>query len=148
MTAWHRAFARGSLARAGLSSLGATFSDYVVFATLLQMSGMAAVATLLGCVVGGLINFTVNRYWVFDGRSPIVASALRYSTVSGASALANALLVGIATVGLGASARPAWFVVRVLVFLAVTFPLFSRWVFVTRRSGIERLALGAVSTTR
>ena len=133
-------FERGGIARAVLSSAIATVTDYLLFAALVGAGAVAAMATLLGCVVGGCVNFAANRYWAFAGRDSLLRSALRYATVSGTSALANSLLVGVATSGFGLSARPAWAAARGLVFVGLTYPLFRGWVFGVREQGLPTTA--------
>ncbi len=129
MTFWGMGVTRGGIGRATLSSFGATVCDYGAFSVLVSAGVVAPVATLCGCVVGAVVNFTVNRFWAFDSRGSLLKAALRYATVSGTSAMANALLVAISTSGLGMSARPAWGLARCLVFLGLTYPLFRSWVF-------------------
>jgi putative flippase GtrA len=129
MTLWRLGVGRGGIGRATLSSVVATACDYFAFSVLVNTGAAAAIATLLGCMVGAVVNFTVNRCWAFDSRGPWFRAAVRYATVSGTSAVGNALLVAIATSGLGWSARSAWVVARCLVFLGLTYPLFRGWVF-------------------
>lgn len=132
MTVSPIAFSRGGIGRAGSSSLVATATDYGVFSLLLRCGCTAALATLFGCLVGGIVNFTVNRKWAFRATSRLAPAALRYALVSGASAMVNALLVDVITVGFGMAARPTWGFVRFFVFMVFTFPLFRAWVFVLR----------------
>jgi putative flippase GtrA len=137
MTLWRFGVGRGGIGRATLSSAVATACDYFAFSVLVNMGTAAAIATLLGCMVGAVVNFTVNRYWAFDSRGPWLRSVVRYATVSGTSALGNALLVAIVTSGLGWSARPAWVVARCLVFLGLTYPLFRGWVFGSKSTAAD-----------
>jgi putative flippase GtrA len=127
---------RGGVGRASLSSVGATLTDYAVFVALVHAGALAPLATLCGCIVGGGLNFTINRYWAFRDGGPALRAILRYATVSGSSALANAALVWVATESLGMSPRLAWMCARVSVFLGLTYPLFRRWVFVSQ-SGMD-----------
>lgn len=126
-------FLRGAVGRAALSSLVATLCDYGVFLLLVGLSVQAGVSTFAGCVVGGIVNFTVNRYWAFGAGGKLGRAVIRYAAVSGSSAVSNAVIVAIATALLGLSATPAWVVARALVFLSLTYPLFRTWVFGTPR---------------
>jgi putative flippase GtrA len=125
--------ARGGVGRASLSSCVATASDYGLFVVLLRLGCMPALATVLGCLLGGIVNFTVNRHWAFEGHGPLRGALGRYALVSSTSAAANALMVAIQTSGFGFAPRPAWGLARVLVFLLLTYPLFRGWVFGTKR---------------
>lgn len=126
--AWR--FGRESFGRAAISSGVATLCDYVTFEGLIRISASpAGVATFLGCVLGGIVNFSLNRYWAFGNRRPLLGAMLRYSAVSGTSAFANACLVLAQTTWLHLPARPAWLAARALVFAGLTYPLFRRWVF-------------------
>lgn len=58
---------------------------------------------------------------------------VRYSIVSRASALANSALVALLTTMLALSATPSWGIARVVVLLALTYPLFRGWVFASQR---------------
>jgi putative flippase GtrA len=123
------ALGRGGIGRAVLSSLIATAADYALFVALVTVGTWAALATLWGCVLGAIINFTLNRHWAFEHRGRVGGAMVRYVTTSGASALANAALVALATTGLGLPGRSSWLIARALVFLGLTYPLFRRWVF-------------------
>jgi putative flippase GtrA len=129
VTFWRMGVGRGGIGRATLSSVVATVCDFGAFSVLVSVGMVAPVATLCGCAVGALVNFIVNRYWAFERCGSWLKAALRYAAVSGTSALANALLVAVATTGLGMSARSAWALARCLVFLGLTYPLFRGWVF-------------------
>ncbi len=118
-----------SFVRASASSVVATALDYALFSLLVILGTLPAVATLLGCVLGGVVNFTLNRLWAFDSRGPLFTASLRYVIVSAASAVANAALVFVCTEALAWSAQPSWWFSRVLTFTVLTYPLFRNWVF-------------------
>jgi putative flippase GtrA len=129
MNALQVLFVRGAVGRAALSSLLATACDYAVFSMLVSLQVHAGVATLAGCLVGGLLNFTVNRCWVFGAGGPLTTALLRYAAVSGSSGVSNSILVAVLTSLVGLSATAAWLLARSLVFLSLTYPLFRTWVF-------------------
>jgi putative flippase GtrA len=136
------------LGRASLSSLAATATDFLVFSLLVFVSVPAAVATLLGCVVGAATNFTLNRTWAFDSQRPLGPSVVRYAIVSGASALANSALVALLTSVITLSATPSWGIARVVVFLCLTYPLFRSWVFAARRPPLDAETPGSPRSER
>ncbi|MGE5788052.1 MAG: GtrA family protein [Myxococcales bacterium] len=125
-------FGRGAIGRALLSSFVATLSDYLFFSTLVEFGAAPGLATLMGCAVGAVINFSINRWWSFGSSDSLVPAILRYVAVSGSSAIANAMLVSLATAAAGLSAGAAWVFARALVFLTLTYPLFRSWVFGVR----------------
>jgi putative flippase GtrA len=121
---------RGSLGRNALAGGAATLVDFVVFRGLHDGAGLwPSYATFLGCLVGAIFNFTLNRSWAFESSGPVPRMARRYAVVSGFSAVFNAL--GVAALlllpGLGASA--AWFLARVAVFVGLNYPLHRDYVF-------------------
>lgn len=124
------------VSRAALSSLIATAADAgtVLLLSLLVSVLPLAGATLLGCAVGALLNFNLNRSWAFQAQAgPWAGQALKYVLVSASSALLNAALVhGLVTQG----ALPdvaAWLFARGLSFLIWTYPLFRWYVFSSTR---------------
>jgi len=130
-------FRRGAIGRALLSSLVATLSDYLFFLTLVQFGTAPGIATLMGCAVGAIINFSINRRWAFGSTDRLTSAILRYVAVSGSSAIANASLVSLATAAAGLSAASACVFARALVFLSLTYPLFRSWVFGVRHSSFD-----------
>lgn len=127
-------FVRGAVGRAALSSLFATACDYGVFSMLIGMQVHAGLATFVGCLVGGLLNFAINRWWAFGGGGALAVALLRYAAVSGSSAASNSILVAVFTSLVGFSATAAWLLARALVFSILTYPLFRNWVFGGQRT--------------
>lgn len=127
-------FGRGAIGRALLSSFLATLSDYLFFLTLVGLGTAPGLATLIGCALGAIINFSINRWWAFGSSDPLIPAIFRYLAVSGSSAVANAVLVSLATAAAHLSAASAWVFARALVFMSLTYPLFRNWVFGVRPS--------------
>lgn len=134
MNAFQVLFVRGAVGRAALSSLLATACDYGMFSILVGLHVHAGIATFVGCVVGGLLNFSINRCWAFGATGGLAVALLRYAAVSGSSGASNSLLVAALTSLVGLSATAAWLLARSLVFLSLTYPLFRTWVFGAPRS--------------
>jgi putative flippase GtrA len=129
LAGWFSA-ARGSLVRNVAAAIIATAVDFAVFAALVHLAGLAPwAATACGCAVGAVVNFTVNRVWVFHSKTPRVAQSMRYAFVSATSAMLNS--GGVAILMLVPSARSwiAWSLVRAAVYLAWNFPLQRDYVF-------------------
>jgi phosphatidylglycerophosphate synthase/putative flippase GtrA len=121
---------RGSLVRNVAAAILATAADFAVFTALVALSGLAPwSATACGCAVGAVVNFNVNRFWVFRSKTPPLQQSLRYAFVSVTSAFLNS--GGVAILMLVPSARSwiAWSLARVAVFLAWNFPLHRDYVF-------------------
>jgi phosphatidylglycerophosphate synthase/putative flippase GtrA len=120
------------LGRSVVSAVLATGADFVVVLTTLDLGLTPWLATGLGCVVGGVLNFGLNRLWTFASRGAPAGEALRYAVVSGSSALLNA--GGVAAVLLlpGIPSLVAWGIVRGVVFLSWNYPLQRSYVFEAR----------------
>jgi phosphatidylglycerophosphate synthase/putative flippase GtrA len=115
---------RGSVWRFGLSSAVATACDFVVMALLVQYYDVSAMtATAIGCIVGGIINFVINRSWAFGHPQPIMAQGSRYALISGTSALLNAGGVAVLLLLPSLDYRAAWLIARAAVALFWNYPL-------------------------
>ena len=125
-----RPFSRGGLGRNALSSAVATGSDFSLMAALVALVSVAPpIATFIGCLVGALVNFTINRLWTFQSRGLALPMAARYGLVSGGSAVLNASLVAALLQLPSMPYVVAWVLVRVTVFVAYNHPLQRRFVF-------------------
>jgi putative flippase GtrA len=117
-----RALGRGGVARPAISAACATLADFLVFHSLLGHLA-PGLATLAGCVVGGALNFAINRRWAFDSRGTLTESAVRYLWVSAASGLLNSAAVSLALLEPAVSPIGAWLVARALSFLGWNYPM-------------------------
>lgn len=119
-------------ARALVSSVLATSADAALvgaFAMMLADVPLPA-ATAAGCLLGALVNFTLNRRWAFDAQSgSITQQASRYGFVSFTSALLNAGGVAVVALLPGVPGLVAWLLVRGTVFVVWTMPLYRDYVF-------------------
>ena len=120
---------KGGLPRSVVSALVATAADFAVVAALVSTLGMSPwSATALGCGVGAIVNFVINRIWAFDTGGAATPQAFRYGFVSVTSMLLNAGGVAIMVLP-GVDYRLAWVIVRLAVFLGWNFPLHRDYVF-------------------
>lgn len=131
-----RVLGRGGLARTVVSSAAATGSDFALVAVMVSGFALwAPAATFVGCVLGGIVNFTVNRIWAFASDAPTGPQALRYLFVTTSSAVLNSGLVAVFLLLPGVPYVIAWWLVRGAVFATWSFPLNRDYVFLrsTRR---------------
>jgi putative flippase GtrA len=110
-------------------------SGIVDFSTMFALVELAKVrpslGTIGGCVAGGVFNFLLSRWWVFPGAktgSPLGHQILRYSLVSGASALLNAAGVEAGT-RMGLPYGFARVLTAAAVSLGWNYPMHRRLVF-------------------
>jgi putative flippase GtrA len=100
----------------------------------------AGIAAVIGCMIGGLVNYLLNRTYVFgDGRSDRAwpGEALRYgSIVVGGGAVVSGIVVAAAT-GAGVPVLVAKLVAIAVTMVAWTYPMSSRVVFAARPSPIH-----------
>ncbi|HTN16353.1 MAG TPA: GtrA family protein [Chitinophagaceae bacterium] len=78
--------------KAQASSLIATVADFLVTIVCKEILGMwYLLANILGVISGGLVNFWINRDWVFNGREKAVRyQAIRYFVIWTGNLLLNA----------------------------------------------------------
>ena len=123
-------FSKGSLARNLIAALVATGTDFVVFYSLVNYASMnPGLATAIGCVVGAVINFSINRIWVFGSNDKTILQFARYAFVSTTSALLNAGGVTVLLLVPSSEYRIAWVLVRCAVYISWNFPLHRDYVF-------------------
>jgi phosphatidylglycerophosphate synthase/putative flippase GtrA len=110
----------------------ATGVDFVLANALYFGLGMHGVAaTVLGCVAGALVSFTLSRAWAFEARGGSLWLGLnRYAVASAATAALNGggvallLLVNVPFV-------VSWLLARAVVFVGWSYPVQRDFVFVT-----------------
>jgi putative flippase GtrA len=120
---------RRTFVRGALTSSIATGSDFIAASLLHAVRVPAAAATILGCMVGGVVAFSLNRNWAFHARSGRKRTQLwRFFFVWGTSALLNAAGVTAFLLPGGHFIR-AWLVTRGVVYLAWNYPLLRWFVF-------------------
>ena len=132
--------AKGAVGRSATSAATATAADFILATFLVHGAGVVpAVATFVGCVLGGFTNFLINRRWAYRAEGRYGPQAVRYVFVSGSSAVFNSGLVAVGMLIDGAGYVPVWLVARALVFVAWTHPRNRDFVFGARseRSGVN-----------
>lgn len=142
---------RGGALRSLVSSVLATGADFALVTALVSTLGYGpATATAIGCVLGAVVNFAINRFWAFDGALAAPApQAARYTLVSLTSALLNAGGVAIILLLPDVEYTLAWLLARVTVFLMWNYPLHRDYVFSAdqRSAPAESTAAPAVLTS-
>ncbi|MDQ2646248.1 MAG: GtrA family protein [Myxococcota bacterium] len=129
---------RRTLLRSALTSAVATASDFAAAHALHGMEVPATNATVLGCAVGGVVAFSLNRYWAFHAREGRKRTqVLRFLAVWATSALLNAAGVGLLLLPGGGHFTYAWLVTRGAVYLGWNYPLL-RWFVFRRRAPTTR----------
>lgn len=81
--------------KAQVASLAASAVDYVVTIVLVQLTGtspmLVSLASVEGAISGGLVNFSISRFWVFQGGQHRTRTQLmRYLMIWTGSVLLNA----------------------------------------------------------
>jgi putative flippase GtrA len=88
-----------TVAKAQVASLVASLIDFATSIFLARVVGWwYLAASITGTVVGGIVNFTINRHWVFEAREKRVATqAFKYIVVWVGNLLLNAAGVYLIT---------------------------------------------------
>lgn len=124
-------------ARLLAASSAATLADVATLLAVVTLCGLApGPASVVGCLVGGGVNFAINRAWVFRGRrGPWLLQAMRYGVivVGGGAVVSGLAVAALTSVGLPLLIAKAGAVVTALV--AWTYPMSARVVFVPPSSG-------------
>jgi putative flippase GtrA len=124
-------------ARHQAASIVTTVVDFGTMTALVELGrDTPALATLVGALIGACLNFYLNRRFTFQtsGRSRRRSEALRYASVSGASALLNAAGEYAGTVWLGAPYLFVRLVVAVAVSVGWNFPMHRFFVFAPEKA--------------
>ncbi|SFN07942.1 GtrA family protein [Variovorax sp. OV329] len=117
---------------AGAGAVG-TAAHYALLVAL--VSGLGAtgwMASVAGSVVGALVNYTINYFWVFDSRPGHGHAFPRFMAVAGVGLAINAAAMYLLTVTLGLHYLVAQLLATALV-LVVGFVLNARWTFGSKR---------------
>jgi putative flippase GtrA len=117
--------ARTSVAAA--TATGADFCSVVALVSLLRVP--PALATALGCLIGAVVNFSMNRMWAFESQAPLPGQVVRFGIVSGGSLLLNTGGVHLVVSAAVWEYKTGWWLVRGTVWLLWNYPLHRYWVF-------------------
>jgi putative flippase GtrA len=124
---------RSGLATFGFNALAgavATGMDFVAVLALVEWMGFSpAIATALGCVLGGVVNYSINRLITFRSQGAVAPQLARYTLVSATSALLNAGGVALLTMHPQLAYTVGWWLARGAVYFAWNLPLQRDYVF-------------------
>ena len=117
--------------KANVASVVASACDYLMTILAVQWLGMdAVVGGVTGTVTGGVVNFCINRHWVFSAsESKAHRQAVRYSLVWIGNLLLNATGMWLLTKKAGLFYLDAKIISSVLVAIGYNYPLQKRYVF-------------------
>ncbi|WP_404373726.1 GtrA family protein [Corallococcus coralloides] len=108
----------------------ATAVDFVAVLGMVEWGGISPVwATVAGCVLGGVVNYSINRVITFRSQGAVAPQLARYTLVSATSALLNAGGVALLTLHPQLAYTLGWWVVRGVVYFAWNLPLQRDYVF-------------------
>jgi phosphatidylglycerophosphate synthase/putative flippase GtrA len=129
---------RGQMIRSVISAGVATATDFgavLMFVSVMNLDPW--VATALGCLIGGAVNFAMNRAWTFGSTGAPLGQASRYLFVSMSSALLNSGGVAVLLFVPALDYRIAWLIARAAVFVAWNYPLQRDYVFAEGQDEVE-----------
>lgn len=117
--------------KANVASLVASFCDYSITVASKEWLKIDPVwSTVIGTAFGGVINFMINRYWVFDrGKASALVHGKRYFIVWAGNLLLNAAGAYILINLLGVNYMIAKLITSLTVSLAYNYPLQKGYVF-------------------
>lgn len=117
--------------KANMSSLLASGCDFLVTVVLVQWAGCSiVVAAASGTVTGGVINFCVNRRWVFGaGEERAVRQGFKYALVWAGNLLLNTGGVYVLATYAGLHYALAKIVTSLLVAFLYNYPMQKNFVF-------------------
>jgi putative flippase GtrA len=128
----------GPLKRSGLAIFGlnamagavATSVDFVAVLGMVEWVGFSpAMATAIGCALGGVVNYSVNRLITFRSQGAVAPQLARYTLVSATSALLNAGGVALLMLHPQLAYTLGWWLARAAVYFAWNLPLQRDYVF-------------------
>lgn len=124
---------RSGLALLGLNAAAGAVATGVDFVSVLGMveklSFTPFIATALGCVLGGVVNYSMNRLLTFRSQGAVAPQMARYTLVSATSALLNAGGVALLTLHPQLAYTLGWWLARGAVYFAWNLPLQRDYVF-------------------
>ena len=101
------------------------------------------VATIVGCMLGALLNASVHRVWALGNGEPVLVKVLRYGFLGLSSALLNGGGMALMSLMPAVDYRIAWVLVRVFVYTAWSLPLLKEYFFTPE--GVRALQPGSQS---
>jgi phosphatidylglycerophosphate synthase len=108
----------------------ATAVDFAAVLAMVEWGGLSPTwATVVGCVLGGVVNYSLNRVITFRSSGAVAPQLARYTVVSATSALLNAGGVALMTLHPQLAYTLGWWLVRGVVYFAWNLPLQRDYVF-------------------
>ena len=120
-----------TLLRASASSVAASVLDLIAYQLILfAILDNYTIAAIVGAVVGGVTNFSINRFWAFPRTSrSLRLQGLMYVLASGAVYVGfQACLMFLIEI-LHMDEHWAWFPAQFVAWVGVSYPLFRFFVF-------------------
>ena len=117
--------------KANSASLASSFCDYLVAILLKELMLLTPfLASIIGTMAGGVVNFFINRQWVFRSyNTSIYFQSKRYFVIWSGNLILNAVgLYLLIHVG-GLYYIPAKLITSVLVATMYNYPLQKKYVF-------------------
>ncbi len=117
--------------KANAASLIASFCDFLITIIIKEwLDADPVLASVTGTVSGGIINFIIGRYWVFEARHlNIYNQSRRYFIIWAGNLLINAFGVYILLNYVGLNYILAKLITSVIVAVGYNYPLQKRYVF-------------------
>jgi putative flippase GtrA len=117
--------------KANAASLIASFCDFLITIIIKEwLDADPLLASITGTVSGGIINFLIGRYWVFEVRHlSIYHQSRRYFIIWAGNLLLNASGVYILLHYIGLNYILAKLITSVIVAVGYNYPLQKRYVF-------------------
>ena len=124
---------RSGLATFGFNALAgavATGIDFLAVLAMVEWAGFSpTAATALGCVLGGVVNYSLNRLITFRSQGAVAPQLARYTLVSATSALLNTGGVALLHLHPQLAYTVGWWLTRGAVYFAWNLPLQRDYVF-------------------
>ncbi|MEP7145093.1 MAG: GtrA family protein [Ferruginibacter sp.] len=117
--------------KANTASLTASFCDYLVTIIFKQFLHLdAVIASILGTIAGGVINFLIGRHWVFRSiSSPFFHQGKRYLLTWTGNMILNAAGVFLLTKYANIHYIIAKVATSITVAIAYNYPIQKKYVF-------------------
>lgn len=120
--------------KAQLSAFTGGIIDYLIMIFCTEVLGIFyPVSIAIGGIIGAVFNFTVNRYWTFEGskasQSPVGAQLARFVIVVAGSILLKSSGTWLFTTYLHIDYKISRIIIDIAVSLGFNYVLQTYWVF-------------------
>ncbi len=117
--------------KANIASLISSFCDFLITIVITEVFHYNPFwASIMGTVSGGIINFIIGRYWVFEVHHlNIYHQSRRYFTIWAGNLFLNALGMYILLKLVGLNYILAKVIISVIVAVGYNYPLQKKYVF-------------------